>query len=135
MAAVLFLPANPNPPPSTTPSLRTPRPCTSGELHFRPRLVPCRARARTLLPAAFGRDSPAAAAAAAERGGKDYYATLNIRRDATLKEVKSAYRTLARKVPLSSFVSHAPLGLSVCLLLLFCYIQSSLPVSNNMSVN
>uniref|UniRef100_A0ACD5XMQ9 Uncharacterized protein n=1 Tax=Avena sativa TaxID=4498 RepID=A0ACD5XMQ9_AVESA len=96
MAAALFLPTNPNPTANPTSSLRPPRPSTSGELHFRPRLAPRRARARTHLPAAFGRGSPAAAAAA-ERGGKDYYATLNIRRDATLKEVKSAYRSLARK--------------------------------------
>uniref|UniRef100_A0A453ILN9 J domain-containing protein n=1 Tax=Aegilops tauschii subsp. strangulata TaxID=200361 RepID=A0A453ILN9_AEGTS len=97
MAAALYLPANPNPTPNPTSSLRPPlpRPSTSGELHFRPRPVPRRARARTHLPAAFGRRPPAAAAA--ERGGKDYYATLNVRRDATLKEVKSAYRTLARK--------------------------------------
>ncbi|VAH88313.1 unnamed protein product [Triticum turgidum subsp. durum] len=97
MAAALYLPADPNPPPNPTSTLRQPlpRPSTSGELHFRPRLVPRRARARTHLPAAFGRRPPAAAAA--ERGGKDYYATLNVRRDATMKEVKSAYRTLARK--------------------------------------
>ncbi|VAH88311.1 unnamed protein product [Triticum turgidum subsp. durum] len=94
MAAALYLPADPNPPPNPTSTLRQPlpRPSTSGELHFRPRLVPRRARARTHLPAAFGRRPPAAAAA--ERGGKDYYATLNVRRDATMKEVKSAYRTL-----------------------------------------
>ncbi|KAK1651922.1 hypothetical protein QYE76_069727 [Lolium multiflorum] len=97
-AALLFLPANPNPPPNTTSPPRPPRPSTSGRLHSRPRLVPrrTRARARTHLPAAFGRGSPAAGAAA-ERGGKDYYSTLNIRRDATLREVKSAYRILARK--------------------------------------
>ncbi|VAI08222.1 unnamed protein product [Triticum turgidum subsp. durum] len=97
MAAALYLPANPNPTRNPTSSLRPslPRPSTSGELHFRPRLVPRRARARTHLPSAFGRRPPAAAAAA--RGGKDYYATLNVPRDATLKEVKSAYRTLARK--------------------------------------
>ncbi|KAF8673791.1 hypothetical protein HU200_048546 [Digitaria exilis] len=80
-ATALFLPANLSPPPATT----------SGELHFRLRL-PRHARSRTSLPAAYGRGSPAAA-----RREKDYYATLNIRRDATLQEVKAAYRTLARK--------------------------------------
>lgn len=33
----------------------------------------------------------------AERREKDHYATLNIRRDATLQEIKAAYRILARK--------------------------------------
>ncbi|KAL5217968.1 hypothetical protein ABZP36_018652 [Zizania latifolia] len=95
MAAVLFVPANPNPTPIPTSSLRSTPPAVSSELRF-PFRLPRRARARTHLPAAFGRGSPKAAAAA-ERGGKDYYATLNLRRDATLQEVKTAYRTLARK--------------------------------------
>jgi len=99
-ATALFLPANPNPTPRLPFSFRQTTPVsTSDELHFRLRLpLPRHARARTRLPAAFGRGSPAAG-----RGEKkDYYATLNIRRDATLQEVKAAYRTLARKVPLSS---------------------------------
>ncbi|RLN19900.1 chaperone protein DnaJ-like [Panicum miliaceum] len=91
-ATALFLPANPNPAPSLPCSFRQTTPAsTSDVLHFRLRL-PRHARARTHLPAAFGRGSPAAG-----RGEKDYYATLNIRRDATLQEVKAAYRTLARK--------------------------------------
>ncbi|CAL4913323.1 unnamed protein product [Urochloa decumbens] len=91
-AAALFLPANPYPTPSLPYSLRQPTPTsTSEELRFRLRL-PRHAPARTHLPAAFGRGSPAAG-----RREKDYYATLNIRRDATLQEVKAAYRTLARK--------------------------------------
>ena len=65
------------------------------------------------------------------RGGKDYYATLNVPRDATLKEVKSAYRTLARKVLLSRFL---PLPCPSRLLLLFCYTQYSLPDCDCMSV-
>uniref|UniRef100_A0A0E0CL16 J domain-containing protein n=1 Tax=Oryza meridionalis TaxID=40149 RepID=A0A0E0CL16_9ORYZ len=89
MAAALVVPANPNPTPNPTTSLRPPSRAASSVLRF-----PRRARARTHLTAAFGRGSPAAAA---ERGGKDYYATLNLRRDATLQEVKTAYRTLARK--------------------------------------
>ncbi|CAN6290181.1 unnamed protein product [Urochloa humidicola] len=90
--AALFLPANPYPTPSLPYSLRQPTPAfTSQELRFRLRL-PRHAPARTHLPAAFGRGSPAAG-----RREKDYYATLNIRRDATLQEVKAAYRTLARK--------------------------------------
>ncbi|XP_062210406.1 uncharacterized protein LOC133911931 isoform X2 [Phragmites australis] len=89
-ATALFLPANPTPSPAY--SLRHPPPASNyGELHFRLRL-PRHARARTHLPAAFGRGSPAAG-----RREKDYYATLNISRDATLQEVKAAYRTLARK--------------------------------------
>ncbi|CAN6295957.1 unnamed protein product [Urochloa humidicola] len=93
-AAALFLPANPNPTPSLPYSLRQAIPAstsTSEELRFRLRL-PRHAHARTHLPAALGRGSPAAG-----RREKDYYATLNIRRDATLQEVKAAYRTLARK--------------------------------------
>ncbi|XP_039785660.1 chaperone protein DnaJ-like isoform X4 [Panicum virgatum] len=92
-ATALFLPANPNPTPRLPCSFRQTTPAsTSDELHFRLRL-PRHARARTRLPAAFGRGSPAAG-----RGEKkDYYATLNIRRDASLQEVKAAYRTLARK--------------------------------------
>lgn len=90
MAAALIVPANPNPTPNPTSSLRPPSRAASSVLRF-----PRRDRARTHLTAAFGRGSPAAAA---ERGGKDYYATLNLRRDATLQEVKTAYRTLARKV-------------------------------------
>ncbi|EEC74785.1 hypothetical protein OsI_10570 [Oryza sativa Indica Group] len=89
MAAALIVPANPNPTPNPTSSLRPPSRAASSVLRF-----PRRDRARTHLTAAFGRGSPAAAA---ERGGKDYYATLNLRRDATLQEVKTAYRTLARK--------------------------------------
>jgi molecular chaperone DnaJ len=38
----------------------------------------------------------------AERREKDHYATLNIRRDATLQEIKAAYRILARKVLFAS---------------------------------
>ncbi|CAN6307483.1 unnamed protein product [Urochloa humidicola] len=92
-AAALFLPANPNPTPSLPYALRQATPAltsTSEELRFRLRL-PRHAHARTHLPAAIGRGSPAG------RREKDYYATLNIRRDATLQEVKAAYRTLARK--------------------------------------
>uniref|UniRef100_A0A0E0KAP0 J domain-containing protein n=1 Tax=Oryza punctata TaxID=4537 RepID=A0A0E0KAP0_ORYPU len=89
MAAALFVPANPNPTPNPASTTRRQPLAVSRVLRF-PRL----ARARTHLTAAFGRGSPAAAA---ERGGKDYYATLNLRRDATLQEVKTAYRTLARK--------------------------------------
>lgn len=38
--------------------------------------------------------------------GKDHYKTLNVGRNATLKEIKSAYRALARKVtPPASFYS------------------------------
>uniref|UniRef100_A0A0D9VRD4 J domain-containing protein n=1 Tax=Leersia perrieri TaxID=77586 RepID=A0A0D9VRD4_9ORYZ len=86
MAAALLVPANPNP----TSSLRPQPLAVSSVLRF-----PSRARGRTHLTAAFGRGS----AAAAERAGKakDYYATLNLRRDATLQEVKTAYRSLARK--------------------------------------
>ncbi|KAJ1298179.1 hypothetical protein BS78_01G434100 [Paspalum vaginatum] len=84
-AAPLFLPANPNSTPSPAYSLRYPAPIsTSGKHRFRLRL-PRHA-------AALGRGSPAAG-----RRERDYYATLNIRRDATLQEVKAAYRTLARK--------------------------------------
>ena len=103
-ATALFLPANPNPTPRLPCSFRQTTPAsTSDELHFRLRL-PRHARARTRLPAAFGRGSTAAG-----RGEKkDYYATLNIRRDATLQEVKAAYRTLARKVPLSSLSFPCP---------------------------
>ncbi|CAL4938307.1 unnamed protein product [Urochloa decumbens] len=91
-AAALFVPANPYPTPTLLYSLRQATPAsTSGELRFRLRL-PRHAPARTHLPAAFGRGSPSAG-----RREKDYYATLNIRRDATLQEVKAAYRTLARK--------------------------------------
>ncbi|XP_058080040.1 uncharacterized protein LOC131228193 isoform X1 [Magnolia sinica] len=39
----------------------------------------------------------AAAAAAATSAGRDYYATLNLSRNATLQEIKSSYRNLARK--------------------------------------
>jgi hypothetical protein len=95
-ATALFLPANPNPTPCSA-GLAPPA-STSGLLHFHFRLrLPRHARARTYLPAAFGSGSPAAG-----RREKDYYATLNIRRDATLQEVKAAYRTLARKVLLLS---------------------------------
>ncbi|KAL6867405.1 hypothetical protein ACP4OV_015429 [Aristida adscensionis] len=96
-AAVLSLPANPNPAPGPIHSARhTPPASFSGGLHSHFGLrLPRRARARTHLPAAFGRASPAAAAGG--RKERDHYATLNIRRDATLQEVKVAYRTLARK--------------------------------------
>lgn len=41
----------------------------------------------------------AAAAAAAKRAsGPDYYSVLNVSRNATLQEIKAAYRSLARKV-------------------------------------
>ncbi|KAL6649514.1 hypothetical protein ACP70R_013738 [Stipagrostis hirtigluma subsp. patula] len=97
-AAVLFLPANPNPTCSPIYSTRhTPSTSFCGKLHSHFGLrLPRRTRPRIHLPAAFGRGSPAAAAAATGRK-EDYYATLNIRRDATLQEVKAAYRTLARK--------------------------------------
>ncbi|KAL6003469.1 hypothetical protein ACLOJK_023699 [Asimina triloba] len=39
----------------------------------------------------------AAAAAAASSADKDYYATLKLSRNATLQEIKSSYRNLARK--------------------------------------
>lgn len=108
-ATALFLPANPNPTPSPGFSLSPLPATTSGELHFRLR-PPRHARSRTSLPAAYGRGSPAAG-----RKEKDYYATLNIRRDATLQEVKAAYRTLARKVVCSlplplPFSHHVRLG-------------------------
>ena len=98
-ATALFLPANPNstPSPAGTLRLRQPAPAsTSGKLHF-PLRLPRHARARTYRPAAFGRGSPVAG-----RREKDHYATLNIRRDATLQEIKAAYRILARKVLFAS---------------------------------
>ncbi|KAK3147952.1 hypothetical protein QOZ80_3BG0288750 [Eleusine coracana subsp. coracana] len=91
-ASALFHPATPTPTPSSACSLR----------HLPPHFIPCnlhlrlrRARSRTRVFAAFGKGSSAEAATG--RKEKDYYATLNIRRDATLQEVKAAYRTLARK--------------------------------------
>ncbi|CAD6210236.1 unnamed protein product [Miscanthus lutarioriparius] len=91
-ATALFLPANPNSTPSPASTLRQPAPAsTSGKLHF-PLRLPRHARSRTYRPAAFGRGSPVAG-----RKEKDHYATLNIRRDATLQEIKAAYRILARK--------------------------------------
>ncbi|GJN24602.1 hypothetical protein PR202_gb12353 [Eleusine coracana subsp. coracana] len=51
--------------------------------------------ARNHVFAAFGKGSFAKAATG--RSEKDYYATLNIRHDATLQEVNAAYRTLAHK--------------------------------------
>uniref|UniRef100_J3LLI0 J domain-containing protein n=2 Tax=Oryza brachyantha TaxID=4533 RepID=J3LLI0_ORYBR len=89
MAAALFVAANSNPTPNPAPSLHPQQRAVCCVLRF-----PRRARARTHLTAAFGRGSPVAAP---ERSGKDYYATLNLRREATLQEVKTAYRTLARK--------------------------------------
>ena len=95
-ATALFLPANQSSTSSAASTLRQPAPAsTSGKLHF-PLRLPRHARARTYRPAAFGRGSPVAG-----RKEKDHYATLNIRRDATLQEIKAAYRILARKVLLA----------------------------------
>ncbi|PWZ58336.1 Chaperone protein dnaJ A6, chloroplastic [Zea mays] len=94
-ATVFFLPANPSSTASPANTLRQLTPAsTSGKLHFAafPLRLPRHACARTYRSAAFGRGSPVAG-----RRGKDYYATLNIRRDSTLQEIKSAYRILARK--------------------------------------
>ncbi|KAL0464051.1 UNVERIFIED_CONTAM: Chaperone protein dnaJ A6, chloroplastic [Sesamum latifolium] len=48
-----------------------------------------------------GRFAPFVAAAAAKRAGRtsepDYYSVLNVSRNATLQEIKAAYRSLARK--------------------------------------
>ncbi|ONL95206.1 Molecular chaperone Hsp40/DnaJ family protein [Zea mays] len=94
-ATVFFLPANPSSTASPANTLRQLTPAsTSGKLHFAafPLRLPRHACARTYRSAAFGRGSPVAG-----RREKDYYATLNIRRDSTLQEIKSAYRILARK--------------------------------------
>ncbi|KAK3150909.1 hypothetical protein QOZ80_3AG0239290 [Eleusine coracana subsp. coracana] len=91
-ASALFHAATPNPTPIPACSLRRlPPHSIPCNLHLRLR----RARSRTRVFAAFGKGSSAEAATG--RKEKDYYATLNIRRDATLQEVKAAYRTLARK--------------------------------------
>lgn len=95
-ATVLFLTANPSSTASPANTFRQLTPAsTSGKLHFPafPLRLPRHACARTYRSAAFGRGSPVAG-----RREKDYYATLNIRRDSTLQEIKSAYRILARKV-------------------------------------
>ncbi|XP_066388470.1 uncharacterized protein [Miscanthus floridulus] len=91
-ATALFLPANQSSTSSAASTLGQPAPAsTSAKLHFSLRL-PHHARAITYRPAAFGRGSPVAG-----RREKDHYATLNIRRDATLQEIKATYQILARK--------------------------------------
>lgn len=47
----------------------------------------------------------AAAAATNRASGSDYYSVLNVRRIATLQEIKAAYRSLARKVYVFSYSS------------------------------
>ncbi|OAY83055.1 Chaperone protein DnaJ [Ananas comosus] len=78
--------------PPLSPRRRSLSSAAAAEPRFSPLRVGHRRRRRRLCGVAAAKGDAAAAAAT-----KDYYVTLNLRRNATLQEIKSSYRSLARK--------------------------------------